>query len=543
MQLRTLSDFVLYKHLISLRNEDRDLIRNLLQDYVKRGGTVFGTQYLVLDLVVSHHEVCQIDWIPDILSKSSEPWLVDDLSSLEIFLLGTCAHVDAVFREELKKTLASYRLSAFSKRAPCTDRLFENTFGRDSIEGHFSTLRDYEKDRLLSRLCRTGSVSMMKLFIDMGIDVNARTWIHNLLGHAAAGGNMSVVCMLLKAGAHSSSALKYFLYGSDHLSDAVFKRLLEMLVENAKLASFSGLQDPLLAIIESSRALHLHPKAPEILLSRQIFTEGGFGTGTKKAPENYSYMYHAIRGRNSSLVDLLLQNGAHANAQISHLFKHSRFEMCTWITFSVIWGAASCTDVLIQHGAEVTALDGAGRSAAQLATKNALASHPRNKGFWSPRSVSDEEDAETLAVVERAFNLKFQGTKSLEDYVRFNEETAAQPPPRENRLVSATRGNLAKILGIVLIPTQTRLLHDRLRGLYHITRETWSLSFYEALLMRFLYFSSYALLLAFEVNAFIKGHKRIPVPSRSLLSAFALVMLALVWGSSQMGISWGPITA
>lgn len=498
----------------------------------------------MFEVVVSRFRAYRVDWIPDILSKSSEPWLVDDLSSLEICFVGACAHVDAVFRERLKKTLASYRLSAFSNREPYIDHVFETTFGRDSIEGHFSAMTHYKKYDFLSQLCRTSSVSMIKLFIDMGIDVNGGDWTYNLLGQAAAGGNIDVVCMLLKAGAHSSSALEYFLYGSGHLSDAVFKRLLEMLVEHARPASFAEIQDPLLAVFQSSRALHLHPKAPEILLKRQVFTDESFGKGADRVSNMYSYMYQAIFARAAVLVDLLLQNGAQFHAQTSDLYTHSgaRLGSFTWITLSVMCGAASCADVLIQHGADVTALDGAGRSAVQLARANALVSHPRILKVEFSLSISDEDDAETLAVVERAFNLKFQGSTSLEHYAESIKALTPQPSAPHGP-ESALRKTLAKVLGIALTPTQMRLLHDRLRGLLSETQKIWSLSFYKALLMRFLYVSSYAILLAVEVNTFIKGHKRIPVPSRFLLSAFALLILALVWGSSQMGISWGPITA
>ena len=43
-----------------------------------------------------------------------------------------------------------------------------------------------------------------------------------------------------------------------------------------------------------------------------------------------------------------------------------------YIDFLVMCGAASCTDVLIQHVADITALDGAGVSAVPLAKKNVI---------------------------------------------------------------------------------------------------------------------------------------------------------------------------
>ena len=125
----------------------------------------------------------------------------------------------------------------------------------------------------------------------------------------------------------------------------------------------------------------------------------------------------------------------------------------------------------------------------------------------------------------------------LDDHIKISDELTLQPHHRPNKFTSTLRNDLAKVLGIIFTPTEMKLLHDRLGNLWLGIRETWSLSFYEALLMRSTYVLSYTLLLVLEIIAFVKGHKRIHMPSRFLLSAIALLLLALVWGSSQMGLS------
>lgn len=504
------------------------------------------------------YKVGRIDWTPEFLFNSSEPWLVDDLTSFQTYLIGTVANVDGVFRDRLKRELASYRSPASLSRTNSADNLFETTFSTASIESHFRTLQQYHRYRFLALLCRFGSVSMVRQFIDFGMDVNGSSWFNNLLGNAAACGNMEVVRMLLEHDANGSLAMKVFLHDiySRNLSDALFKHLLELLVEHARPAAFDPKVDALLAIIESSRALCFHSKAPEILFDRGVFTDSCFGETVQShwSPKPrrilslYSYMYYAISDRNSSVVSFLLQKGAHANTRISHSFdcKGCWFESCTWLTFATMRGAASCADALIQHGADIIALDGAGRSAIQLAKNHAIAPHPRigeEQYGYGLYGITAEEDAETLAVVERAFNIRFQGTKSLEDYLKLSNQCTLQPPPPQDKPISAVQKMLRKALRIFLTPTQTTALLAYLEGLYREFRKIWSLCFYEALLMRFLYVSSYALLLVLETCAFIKGHKRIPTPSRFFLSAVAVLMLALVWGSSQMGFSWVSITA
>lgn len=398
--------------------------------------------------------------------------------------------------------------------------------------------------KFLSLLCRISSVSMVKPFIEIGVDVNGCGYPWNILGHAAAGGNMDIVYMLLEAGANGSLAISDFLDQSKHLSEAVFGCLLTILLENARHVSFKYWNDPLRAVIRSRRAICSCPKAPKILLDRKCYTKEGFGEGVNETGFRGSYMYEAISTGNASLVDLLLQNGARADTQISHSFDccGGWFQSCTWLTFAVTYGAAACADVLIRHGADVTALDGAGRSAIHRARNHALELHPRRLGWFT--MITADEDTETLAVMERAFHLKFHGTKSIEDFLESSDETAPQPPSRLENFKLVLQKTSRKVLETLLTPTQTELLLDHIQRLHRDTRDIWSLPFHEALIMRSMYVLSYAILLAYEIQAFIKGHKRIPMPSRFILSALAFLALALIWGSSsEGGFSWGLSTA
>ena len=286
--------------------------------------------------------------------------------------------------------------------------------------------------------------------------------------------------------------------------------------------------------------------AAEIFFNRNICTKKCFGEPAFRIFPESSYMFQAISGGHPSVVDLLLRNGACGDARISASFrcKEEWFETCTWLTFAIMCGKASCADVLIQHGADITALNGIGASAIQLAKQNARASHPRARDprykTWARNSIGAEQDADTLVVVERAFNRKFQGTISIEDYLNACKEIAPQPPSRRDRLTSMLQRTFKKALGIFLTRSQTELLFNYLEPLYRDTREIWSLPFHETLLMRCMYVLSYAVLFAYELHALIKGHKRIPMPSRFFLSALALVALAVIWGTSWEGwFGWG----
>ena len=296
-----------------------------MHNYLRHGGRLFGTQ-----LTIKFH----LNRIPDLL-RISEPWLVEDLSSLEICLIGTMTHVDVLFRDQIKKALASYHSPISSSRESFADNVFKSIFGKASIKGHFRALYEYQRYRFLSLLCETGSTSMVTFVLDVGSDISGhwRNWNYSdLLVFAAAGGNVDVVSMLLEAGAESSFALRQFLEHSSHLPNGVFRRILWTLVENARSAPFHRSRDPVISIMRSSKALSLHPKASEILLNRKIFTDIGLGRGAAHIYNYDSYMYHAIKNRQHSVVDLLFQNGAMVDATIwgQNSCPWESFESCTF---------------------------------------------------------------------------------------------------------------------------------------------------------------------------------------------------------------------
>ncbi|KAL9121112.1 MAG: hypothetical protein Q9187_002336 [Circinaria calcarea] len=452
---------------------------------------------------------------------SSEPLVIDDLSPFAICLIGILAHADTKFRSLLKEYLASYRSPLLCSSAHATDQLFRSTFNIDSILTHFRNLEPDLRCDLLAILCKAGSPSMLKPFMDIGIDINDDSGNTNMLANAAAAGNTEIVSMLLDAGANGALAINGFLHRSQCLPEARFKGLLQLLVEKARPpVSEHSFRDPLNAILKSSRALSLCPEAPEILLSQGAFSHELLFGGI--ASFSSSYMFQAITMRDDNLMELLLKQGALFGAQIDNLFCYADgFSSYTWLTFSILCGAASCVSILISHGADVAAPDGSGRSAIQIAKSNAVASHPRNwKSNWLrlPK-VTAEKDARTLAVVKQAFDLKFQGTENFEDYIDSSGQIDYHPPTRREKFTSTIQRAHEMILGFIFT-----------RFIPHEVWNLWRLSFFEALLVRSIYVLSYFLLFAVEAVAFATGQKPIPKPSRTFLSAVAVLMLAIIWG-------------
>ena len=531
--------------------DKQELFRNHLHTYLDHGGKLLQ----VFDNVLFRGPG-SIYWLPELLFRSSESWTVDELSPVQICLIGALARVDTRFRKLLKSYLASCRSSFYPDHASSTDRLYECNFGTDSIVRHFRMLEGYDSLQLLKLLCRTGSASMLQIFVETGIGVD---WYHRnmypysatLLGVAAARGDIDLVHLLIRAGMNGLQSLQVLLkHGQSLSSDPFHREILVLLVENAAppLPPINLRDsDPLETLCTGSgeRALVLYPEVVQTLLNRHIFhPELLFGRNSDKSPVEWSYMFKAIKSRHGSVVDVFLQNGVRADGLIADLFMigfcpEKPYRGCTWLTLSVFFGSASCVDVLVQHGADITALDGAGRSAIQLAKANARGPHPRRGTIYSRdpwHSIyfyeydnwylcSAENDIATLAVVERAFNLKFKGSKSFEDYADVIHEPNPETLEKKEKPPPTLRGRFSESLKIIYIPYQRR------ECIPYTLRRLWRMPFQEALLMRSLYVLSYVLLLATEALAVAMGVKKIPKPSRSLLSTVAILALVLIWGS------------
>ena len=506
-----------------------DLLQIQVRIYLQHGGNLFTDDLFRLQNLLLSRGQGAANWIPGCLFQSSGSCTIDDLSSLEICFLGTLAHVDSAFRYRLKAYLTSYRSPLLAAGTIYADSLLESTFGMASVLSHFYRLDREESGEFLVTLCRTGTPSMLRPFIDIGIDLNGAISHFNMLGNAAAVGNLDIVSVLVERGANGAQALFSFLNGSKDLPDGLFKHLLELLLENSRPTSFAYFHydDALLSIIRSSRALSSHPKAPEILFRRKVFSDELIRRSCQHIYE-CNYMCVAISYHSDSVVRLLLQHAAYADTK------------STWLKLSVERGGASCTEALIQYGADVSFVDGAGRSALQLARSNMNAPHPRMNTdcgrhfpyvYKDRREVTAEEDAETLAVVEQAFRLKARSTDCLKKY---EPECGfeVQSHDLEDKTTPVPQNMFKKALRFLSTCYAPPFHGHRMESHYRGIGGLWSLSFYEALRMRFFYVLSYVLLLAVGIVAVIRGDKRVRMPSRSILSAVALLLLAYIWGSS-----------
>ena len=499
-----------------------------------------------------------VDSTPEFFLRTQDMWTLDTFSSTVVCMIGVCAYRDLEFRARVQRKLSDYHAPMTSGQLARINNVFNSHFDMNSIIHHLEETYRYPGYLVKNWLGKV-SASKFKPLLEAGIDLDQLLADGSVFGHAAAAGNMDVVMLLLEAGANSTLAIPRFLYERDTLSNSMFKDILELLIKSATPEKSNyGELDALSAILHSERAISACPEAPGILFDKGVLNQKCVAGNEIMNPYLHdNYIYQAIEQELPHVVGLTLQHGARANAQIGQHFGCSDWCLTdnpspgpfdclvfyTWLTYAVEHGAASCANVLIHHGADVTALDGAGRSAISMALSTAAGPHPRTIRFnelcrGEARPATMEQDAETLAVVRRAFDHKFQGQISMENYTASKAAHDISLPPRPESTNAALYNWLEKVLKVFLTPEQFENIWDCTSHWRH----AWSLSFLDAMLMRSLYLLSYMILIAIELNAFIRGEKRILMPSRGLLSAVAVLLLAIMWGSAQFGFSWSSKT-
>ena len=263
-------------------NGSKEVFRSLLITYLKNGGTIFAGNAPKIYCIHFGNRcplqtLIDFDWIPDLLFRSSELWTANDLSSLDICLIGTLASEDTVFQNRLNRYLINSRSPCFSNRAPDVDSLSQFLFSANSIINHFHKLQESDRQSFLVSLSKKGSAQMMKLFIDTGININEGNYRYlNLLRIVAVAGNTDVVHVLLDAGANATSALAYFLSKDLEVSKAIWEQTFRLLIDSAQPALSEGHWDPLLKMIFRGEGYRNPMPTPyleiiETLLARNLF--------------------------------------------------------------------------------------------------------------------------------------------------------------------------------------------------------------------------------------------------------------------------------
>ena len=542
----------------------------MLHEYISHGGTIL-TSHLFRDLFHSWGSNI-FSWVEDWFVSLQELVLTDDMQPLAICSIGVIAATNPEFRDRVKRKLYGYRAPTSKDGSFLIDALFETHFGAAAVQYHrrkFAENQNYYTNPFTARLCIWGSPSMLAFGADLDIDLHRLHGPLSMLGQAAVAGNLENARFLLDAGANGALAVFGFLSISGNLSDSVFRDSLALLVEHARPTSFRRInrwvvdpheheKDALLHVLGSNRAMSLFPEGVEILMAHDVVDQNRLFVGSIESIMEGSsehrgspcgrfsnavppaYIYVAILKGRPRVVDSLLRRCQQAKILIGHYLWCICDDKCfwhlrSWFTLAVDVAAVACVEVMLQYGADIVIPDGTGVSALQRATLNA-SSHVERKKYdiagpyftIGPMKISKKAEAETLAVLERAFHQRFQGKKDIEEYKYHSKRSAETRPIETIRPTTWKERLLESTAEIFDLPAQIKLLKYRF---HKIPWRSWRRSFFQCVLIQFTYILSYGILFIVEISAFIWELRRFPMPPRILLSAVAVLVLAVVLSS------------
>ncbi|KAL6715348.1 hypothetical protein ACLMJK_007614 [Lecanora helva] len=476
------------------------------------------------------------------------PLIFNDLSPWQRWLVSLTAHHDHHFRSWLIKSLGMNCLSpSFVDHLGKDERTKSILDLRCLVDDFLKLTCVYQGDFMLF-LGLSGSAPLVKLLVDANLHID-RMLLTGILESATYAGNVEIVDVCLSAGADGASALRYFLKNSEHLPDARFEYLLKTLVGSIRPISMPHADGAhcLVSLANSQRAMQIYPES----------LREGFSKFFQDVPHDRDdldsdhELFHSVqkyslvgileRGH-VDFVDLLMQSGRTANRLVRGLTWPEGYDgdnpACTWLTLAVRFAQPSIVKLLLDNGGNVAVLAEDRASAVHLAILNARGLHPRRTQFWTGRYVfmryaTVEEDATTLALVEQAFNIKFKGKISMDEFVESFE------PSQATQAIAAAphQGTCEKLLSAFLAPMQMRRLQALPTILRRQFQDFWSLTFSQGIMIRFFYVLSYILLLPLVIHDMVKRGKGIPMPSRNTLSAVAVVVLAIYY-SRILGMGW-----
>lgn len=329
------------------------------------------------------------DCIEDCLLRQVEPGIIEDLASIDAWYIGVLAHTNGAFRRVMRKHIDSYRSPFYTIGRSASYDSFESVFGIKSIVAQVKSAPTAARVKFLQTISSSGTHTMLKPFLNAGVDVNEGGLWDNYLGSAAANGRLETFHMLLDAGANAALALPGYLRRRDWPSGPTLEHSLATLFENTFLNS---------ELLEHWRSQEVEET---ILLGR--------------------WMLAIIRHNRPDMLDFILSHGVDLNVEIDCLFNYwSVLNPRTWLILAVECGSVTCVDILVKYGAKVDHLEKSGRTALQQAQSNTACYHPRLFFFFDDiektilsNEVKAADDIQILAILKRTLEARHESSAAI----------------------------------------------------------------------------------------------------------------------------------
>ena len=410
----------------------RDLkssLRKFNDLFLASGAVVFGDSEQTSTLSKFVSGPLGFECMSDCLLGQVESWVLEDLASIDVWLIGIWSYANHAFRKQLEQHLESYKSPFKVSRERWRNRVFYSLLCVKNIVIQVQQAPRNLRVQFLHILSRHGTEAMFKPFLDAGIDVNEGHLWNNYLCASASNQNLPIFNLLVRAGASTALALRSF-YTYSYIYDERPKNLFQIILQENNPFTFKDnldnpfkfrgiLEDPFkyrnnlsenddpFMDLMISLAGREFPQAPRILFDRQVFRQEAL-YGGHDVHISRCYMYNAIKYNRPEIVELCLKHGFQTNGLIGEAWNcpiahYGQLHSYNWLTAAAEFGRASCVDVLVKYGANVDLPDGTDTTALPLARAHVEGKHPPIHSLLE--LVTTSEDRAIFATLAEATGL------------------------------------------------------------------------------------------------------------------------------------------
>ena len=150
------------------------------------------------------------DIVPNIILHYSKAWVVEDLGRSSVWYIAILAYSDRNFSRLLRSCLRSERSAPELSDAGVADHILHSAFVIDALVSQVLDAPLRQRNIFLRTLMKKGTTTMLKPFIDAGLDLDEGDVTQNYLSLTAELSNTDFFNMLIDAGADCERALRQF---------------------------------------------------------------------------------------------------------------------------------------------------------------------------------------------------------------------------------------------------------------------------------------------------------------------------------------------
>ncbi len=358
------------------------------------------------------------------LFRQPEPWIANELLSIDRWLVGILEYTDAKFRKALQNYINQYR-SVF--QASQVHQNLSAVYNVNAIVAEVKSACTRDRVEFLKIISKWGTRDMIVPFLRAGLDLDEESsnkrmpWLRlSYLSKAVRWGNFDTFRTLLDAGACPTRALVYMSRHTNSLPQCDYpesrKQMILTLGRGAEPRHLEDDDERLLALLLRTDDVRRYcSAAADGLIEKFIFRQHKIIRSKSQELLN-SYILAIIFLDVPQVLEYFYRNGfqVNGNKPIGKVLSGQHVSIkgdvvgkYTWLTFAIHLGRASTVKLFVENGADCMRPDPCGRTALHMAKDCVSGPHPRaTTGLYiwpyqpSQRLVSAEDDQETLAALQ-----------------------------------------------------------------------------------------------------------------------------------------------